>query len=340
MKKLDLEAGLSIVVPFYNEGQNTSKSVGFVLDALKELDTPWEVIVVNDGSTDGISKEDFPTNIKYLKHEHSGRFKTRYLGLIESNYSNILFIDARVWLDKESLSNLRILISENPNSRYWNGYITVNHTEKAQVSIWETLVLVGWGKGVGKSETLHFGLEDFDRYPKGTTLFFAPKEDLVEAFQKVDSLKLKTTLISDDTKLLRFLAAKGDIWIDSKFSAEYQPRTTLLKFLRNGFYRGQTFVDSYWYSPTIFGKLVRLSLPLGVGLASAAVIIEGIKGGMLLALSIVLLSCASFFLYSFKSWKSYSRACKESALIIPLLLIFGAGFVKAYVLGFRSRLSS
>jgi glycosyltransferase involved in cell wall biosynthesis len=339
MENLQLDAGLSIIIPFYNEGQNTRKSVDFALDALEEIGAPWEIIVVNDGSNDGISRTDFPTTVKYLEHEHSGRFKTRYLGLIESKYPNILFIDARVWLDRKSLKNLTILLAENPTSKYWNGYINTNNKELAIVSIWETLVMIGWKRGFSQSETIHFGLAEFDRYPKGTTLFLAPKEDFIEAFQKLESFQQKASPVSDDTKLLRLLSENGDIWINRKFSAEYQPRTTFSKFLRNAFYRGQTFVDSYWESPTIFGKLVKFSLPLGITLLSTSIFFGGLKSGGILAMGTVLLSSACLFLHSFNCWKRLPRACKESAVAIPLLFFFGAGFVKAYLLGFLSRLN-
>jgi glycosyltransferase involved in cell wall biosynthesis len=338
MAPVDLKKGLSIVIPFYNEGSNTSKSVEAILEAGAQASFPFEVIAVDDGSTDNFSQNNLPEKTIYIKKNHSGRLETRMKGIDAAKFQNVLFIDARVWLERDSLENLNLLIEENPNSRFWNGHVML--TSKSPINtIWETLVGVGW-KRIARNETTRYGLSDFDRYPKGTGFFLANKSDWLEAFAKIQKNDNSNLPISDDTKLLREFAKKDEIWISGKVSAKYSGRSTLRGFLKNSYYRGQTFVDSYWKSPTVFGKLVKSSLPLGIGLACASVFLEGVKGGILLGFGFVLLSSASFFLYSLKSWKSFSRACKESALIIPLLLIFSAGFVKAYVLGFRSRLNS
>jgi glycosyltransferase involved in cell wall biosynthesis len=338
MTTLDLKQGLSIVIPFYNEGSNTRKSIEAIFEASASAMFPFEVIAVDDGSTDNFSQNNLPEKTIFIKKNHSGRLETRLRGMDAAKFQNVLFIDARVWVDRDSLINLQLLIEENPESRFWNGHVLLNSTSPIN-TIWETLVGVGW-KRIARNETTKYGLSDFDRYPKGTGFFLANKSDWLEAFAKIQKNDNSNVPISDDTRLLREFAKKDEIWLSGKVSAKYFGRATFRGFLKNSYYRGQTFVDSYWKSPTVFGKLVRSSLPLGIGLASASVFLEGVKGGILLGFSIVLLSSASFFLYSLKSWKSYSRACKESALIIPLLLIFGAGFVKAYLLGFRSRLNS
>ena len=338
MPTLDLSQGLSVVIPFYNEGSNTPKSAEFVLAALMRTTFPSEVIVVNDGSSDGISRDSFPKSVRYFEKNHTGRFETRYFGLNSSKYQNVLFIDARVWIGVDSLKNLEELISSYPESRYWNGYIKSADTHLATVSIWETLVSVGWGAGIHLTDTIHFGQEDFDRFPKGTTLFLATKSDWLAAFQNMGQSDSKLSPVSDDTKILRYLVKSGDIWIDNKFSAEYQPRTTLSKFLKNAFYRGKTFVDSYWESPTIFGKLVKASIPLGIVLQilfyTYGDFLSLIVGDFSLLLTVSLI----FFGYSHKKWRNKNRAAKESIILIPLILSFGSGFLLAYLFGLTNRL--
>ncbi|MGO9620571.1 MAG: glycosyltransferase family 2 protein [Desulfobaccales bacterium] len=44
---------ISVVTPFYNEAQILEKSVAQLLKSLEQLDDDWEMIIVNDGSTDG-----------------------------------------------------------------------------------------------------------------------------------------------------------------------------------------------------------------------------------------------------------------------------------------------
>ena len=45
--------GLSVVCPFYNEGAILAEAIETLAKALRRLDVEWELIVVNDGSTDG-----------------------------------------------------------------------------------------------------------------------------------------------------------------------------------------------------------------------------------------------------------------------------------------------
>ena len=45
--------GISVVLPAYNEQENLGEAVGQALEVLPELVDGFEVIVVDDGSTDG-----------------------------------------------------------------------------------------------------------------------------------------------------------------------------------------------------------------------------------------------------------------------------------------------
>ena len=168
MPTLDLTNGLSIVIPFYNEGDNTVKAAKAAEEALAKIKLPFEILVVDDGSTDGANKRDFPESVIYIRKNHSGRVDTRLTGLKESRYENVLFVDARVWLHAESLANLISEIEKNPNSAFWNGHLVMNHLSPLS-SIWETLVGVGW-KRISENETVKFGIEEFDRFPKGTDI--------------------------------------------------------------------------------------------------------------------------------------------------------------------------
>ncbi len=49
-----LSAGISIVIPVYNEVAGVGELLGSLAEAMAELEVPWEVIVVDDGSTDSV----------------------------------------------------------------------------------------------------------------------------------------------------------------------------------------------------------------------------------------------------------------------------------------------
>jgi glycosyltransferase involved in cell wall biosynthesis len=44
---------LSVVVPFYNEGDNVDSLFARLVPVLEEIGEPWEIVCVNDGSSDG-----------------------------------------------------------------------------------------------------------------------------------------------------------------------------------------------------------------------------------------------------------------------------------------------
>jgi hypothetical protein len=213
-------------------------------------------------------------------------------------------------------------------------------TDLPHVSIWETLVKVGWNRGLSSDGVQNYGLKDFDLYPKGSGLFLAAKGDWLNGFDQIrEYARTSKVVISDDTRLLRGFAEKSNIWFSKDFAADYMPRTNFKLFLKNGFYRGTTFVDSYWSSQTIIGKLVRWSLPIASILIVGSFLFGGITGILVTVVLTLILALVSFFIYCLKSWHSLWRAIKESTVLIPLLICFGVAFLRAYVLGFQSRRS-
>ena len=335
MAILDLSRGLSVVIPFFNEGSNTVRATKAVKSALGMINHPFEIIVVDDGSTDEITGSSFSEEIRYIRKEHSGRIETRLRGLQEAKYPYVLFIDARVWINEESLINLNHLIQQYPDSRFWNGHVVLNPTSPLS-SIWETLVGVGWRR-ISRFETVKFGIEEFDDFPKGTGFFLASKGDWINAFSKIANSKSSKVQISDDTKLLREFARTSDIWISGQVSALYNSRDSINSFVQNCFYRGQTFVDSYWESPTRFGRLVRWSFPISIVLLAISAIQDLWFGPLGMVIAFLLICMGLLFIYSFKEWRSVKRAFRETVVLPALILFFGFGFVRAYVLGFQSR---
>ena len=57
MKPTHGQESLSVVIPFFNEEGNAGQLIAELHDALEDLDMPWEVVAVNDGSRDATSEE-------------------------------------------------------------------------------------------------------------------------------------------------------------------------------------------------------------------------------------------------------------------------------------------
>ena len=68
----DPTAEISIVVPLYNEFDNLAELAERVAQTMGELGRPWELILVDDGSTDGSSElvDDCAAELRSLIDRH------------------------------------------------------------------------------------------------------------------------------------------------------------------------------------------------------------------------------------------------------------------------------
>ncbi len=94
---------LSIIIPTFNEEKNIGKCLKSIL---AQSYSKFEVIVVDDGSTDKTVDILGQFKVKLLKQKHHGPGKARNLGAKESNGEILVFIDADMTFDQEFLSEL------------------------------------------------------------------------------------------------------------------------------------------------------------------------------------------------------------------------------------------
>ena len=97
----------SVIISIYNTGRYLDDSIGSLLNqtiGFKNI----QVILINDGSDDDSEiiclkyKKEFPSNIIYIKIEHSGVSRARNIGLSYAKGSYINFLDADDKWDSES----------------------------------------------------------------------------------------------------------------------------------------------------------------------------------------------------------------------------------------------
>lgn len=85
---------LSVIIPAYNEEDNLRRgSLDVVLDYLKRQKFSWEVIAVNDGSTDATPVLLKNHSIKVINNPHQGKAATIIAGALTAAGEVILFSD-------------------------------------------------------------------------------------------------------------------------------------------------------------------------------------------------------------------------------------------------------
>jgi hypothetical protein len=151
----------------------------------------------------------------------------------------------------------------------WNGHVVVD-ADTAYGVFWRLLAELAWRDYFDRPRTTSFGVEEFDRFPKGTTCFLAPRELLLSAFSTFRTRYRDVRLANDDTPILRAVAARERIGISPSFACVYSPRTTLGRFLRHAVHRGTVFVDGHGTPASRFFPAVVAFFPLSAALAVGA----------------------------------------------------------------------
>jgi hypothetical protein len=126
---------------------------------------------------------------------------------------------------------------------------------------------VAWRSYFDHPRTVAFGIEEFDRFPKGSGCLVAPRELVVAAFDPVPGRYTDARYANDDTPMLRQLAARHGIHVLHEFAFDYTPRATLRTFLKHSFHRGMVFLDGHGRRESRFFPAIVAFYPLSAGVA-------------------------------------------------------------------------
>jgi glycosyltransferase involved in cell wall biosynthesis len=263
---------LSVVIPVRDEAAHLAETIDALVAALDPSGFDGELVVVDDGSSDGsaavartAANGRLPVRIVTKRGE--GRFEARRAGLAEAQAELVLLLDARVRLAPGALRFVRERV--DAGETVWNGHVHVE-TDHALGVFWRLLAELAWRDYFDEPRTTSFGSEEFDRFPKGTTCFLAPRELLQSVFRGFRTRYRDVRLANDDTSILRDLAARQRIGISPEFSCFYEPRTSVGRFLRHATHRGTVFLDGHGTPASRFFPAVVLFFPVSAALLVGA----------------------------------------------------------------------
>ena len=258
---------LSVVIPVYNEAAYLPETLRALMAAVDESGVDAEVIVVDDGSTDGTAdaaqaSANGSLDMRVVSQPNRGRFEARRTGLAEARGDYVFFLDSRTRLAPGAL---RFVGERLQSAPVWNGHVHVD-ADNAWGEFWRLLAELAWRDYFDDPRTTSFGLAEFDRYPKGTGCFLAPRPLLESAFDGFETRYRDIRLANDDTPILRAVAAAEPIHISPEFACTYSPRTTFRGFLRHSIHIGSVFLDGHGTPESRFFPAVVAFFPVSVAL--------------------------------------------------------------------------
>ncbi|MCS7093287.1 MAG: glycosyltransferase family 2 protein [Patescibacteria group bacterium] len=131
---------ISVVIPFHNEKKNLPILIKKLTHVLKKINLKWEILLVDDGSTDQYQLSDIETlneKIKLIKHiKRLGKGEALKTGIENSKGELISFIDADLQDDPEDLPKFLEKIHQGYD--FVNG-VRINRKEGLLIKIYSKI---------------------------------------------------------------------------------------------------------------------------------------------------------------------------------------------------------
>ncbi|MCB9011009.1 MAG: glycosyltransferase family 2 protein [Actinobacteria bacterium] len=264
---------LSVIIPVFNEPRWIHTVVDDLFTAFGRSPFPaMELIIVDDGSDqetrDSLARLGELRECRIIRQENQGRFHARLAGLRAATQPLVLLVDSRVSLDPDALAFVAAHPDADGRIGPWNGHVRIDVSGNLFARFWNVLTDAAFFEYFGNPRTTSFGLEEFDRFPKGTGCFLADRDALLRAVEEFDSHFDDMKLASDDTPIIRAIAAERRINISPGFSCVYRARNRPRAFLKHTFDRGTHLVDGYLRPGARFRSLI-LAVPPATMLGGA-----------------------------------------------------------------------
>lgn len=327
---------LSVVIPTYNAASWLPKTIPKIERAMQTAGIKTaEILVVDDGSTDGSGEVAKALKTRYpmrvVRQPNGGRFLARKLGTAKANYGYILFIDTRIYIKPNALKFLVNEMAGHPERQVWTSHVHLDKTSNMYARFWEAITFLAWRKYFAHPRDYSYGLKEFDRFPKGTTCFFAPKAVMAAANEWFLTATKGSSLstANDDTLLIREIAAHQPININPQFACTYHARSSFRQYLRHVHHRGKVFVDGFFRRDgNKFYWLIWAFLIGTIAVPVTLIVLPFLIGPAVLA---VLAAWLLMLVFSLSLGVETKDALSLFVLAFPFALFYGAGIWAAII---------
>lgn len=297
----------TFVVPVYNSEDTIEECLKALLSQKgAEYQKDYEILVVNDGSTDDTTqiletfKEKYSIQIVNLE-ENKGRVEARKTGALNSRTEKLAFIDSRV-IASEDLAFQILKLNYTPAIA---GNFDLRKDKYK--SIYDTVFFLIRRRYYGskflseEQDKFYINKVNFLKSPKGTTLLVIDKELFLDILPTKVS---KTT--SDDTLLFHNLVFKKNISVlrSTKLKVNYLQRRELKKLIPWLFHRGKLFSDYYLvrggaYRKYMFAAIVLIILAIALSIFYPQLILKMILAVYLIFCIYLSENIRDFFVVAF-----------------------------------------
>lgn len=130
-----METTFSVIIPLYNKEKDIAKTLESLFS---QSFSEFEVVIVNDGSTDKSEKavkKFSDKRIKYFSKKNEGVALTRNYGVDKATSKHIAFLDADDYWHPHHLENLYALVSKFPDQKWYATAYEKKHNKKFTTSM-------------------------------------------------------------------------------------------------------------------------------------------------------------------------------------------------------------